>query len=134
MSGVTDISTLLKHMTPHLQEGEYVFCTVSNPGQIDLQDVIGTFREKEGTTLILSRKTADRLQLPYTYIAAWITLTIHSSLEAVGLTAAFSAALAKAGISCNVVAAYYHDHIFVATSDADKAMQTLKSLSTNASL
>lgn len=134
MSGITDISTLLQHMTPHLQEGEYVFCTVSNPAQIDLQEVIGTFREKEGTTLILARKTADRLQLPYTYIAAWITLTIHSSLEAVGLTAAFSAALAQAGISCNVVSAYYHDHIFVAASDADKAMQTLKSLSTNASL
>jgi hypothetical protein len=134
MSGITDIFTLLKHMTPQLHAGEYVFCTVSHPGQIDLQEVIGTFREKEGITLILARETADRLQLPYTYIAAWITLTIHSSLEAVGLTAAFSAALAKAGISCNVIAACYHDHIFVATRDADKAMQALKSLITNTTL
>ncbi|PSL23778.1 hypothetical protein CLV42_117136 [Chitinophaga ginsengisoli] len=134
MSGITDISTLLKHMTPQLHEGEYVFCTVDNPGQIDLQEVIGTFREEEGITLILARETADRLQLPYTYTAAWITLTIHSSLEAVGLTAAFSTALAKAGISCNVIAAWYHDHIFVAAGDADKAMQTLKSLSINTSI
>jgi len=134
MSGITDISTLLQHMTPYLHEGEYVFCTVSNPGRIDLQEAICIFREKEGTTLILARETADRLQLPYTYVAAWITLTIHSSLEAVGLTAAFSAALAKAGISCNVVAAYYHDHVFVAAEDAEKAMQALKLLSTNASL
>lgn len=134
MSGITDISTLLKHMTPQLHEGEYVFCTVSDPGQINLQDIIGTFREKEGTTLILSRETADRLQLPYTYIAAWITLTIHSSLEAVGLTAAFSTALAKAGISCNVVAAYYHDHIFVPAADAEKAIQVLKALTINTSL
>lgn len=121
-------------MTPLLQEGEYVFCTVADPGQIDLRDVIGTFREKEGITLILPRETADRLQLAYTYIAAWITLTVHSSLEAVGLTAAFSAALAKAGISCNVVAAYYHDHIFVPVADADKAIQALKALTINTSL
>jgi hypothetical protein len=133
MSGITDISTLLKHITPQLHEGSYVFCTVTHPEQINLQDIIATFREKEGTTLILSRETADRLQLPYTYIAAWITLTIHSSLEAVGLTAAFSTALANAGISCNVVAAYYHDHIFVAVADAEKAMQTLKSLTINTS-
>lgn len=134
MSGITDISTLLKHMTPQLHEGEYVFCTVNDPGQINLQDIIGTFREKEGTTLILAREIADRLQLPYTYIAAWITLTIHSSLEAVGLTAAFSTALAKAGISCNVVAAYYHDHIFVPAADAEKAIQALKALTINTSL
>lgn len=134
MSGITDISTLLQHMTPQLHAGEYVFCTVSDPGQMDLREIIGTFREKEGTTLILARETADRLQLPYTYIAAWITLTVHSSLEAVGLTAAFSAALAKAGISCNVVAAYYHDHIFVPAADAEKAMQALKALIVNTSL
>lgn len=134
MSGITDISTLLKHMTPLLHEGEYVFCTVTDPGQIDLKDIIGTFRETEGTTLILARETADRLQLPYTYIAAWITLTIHSSLEAVGLTAAFSTALAGAGISCNVIAAYYHDHIFVSATHAEKAMITLKSLTINTSL
>jgi uncharacterized protein len=134
MSGITDISTLLQHMTPQLHMGEYVFCTVTDPGQMDLQEIIGTFREKEGTTLILARETADRLQLPYTYIAAWITLTVHSSLEAVGLTAAFSAALAKAGISCNVVAAYYHDHIFVPAADAEKAMQALKALTINTSL
>lgn len=121
-------------MTPQLHEGEYVFCTVNDPGQINLQDVICTFREKEGITLILAKETADRLQLPYTYTAAWITLTIHSSLEAVGLTAAFSKALAAAGISCNVVAAYYHDHIFVPVADAQKAMQALKSLTTNTSL
>lgn len=133
MSGITDISTLLKHMTPQLHEGEYVFCTVNDPGQINLQDIIGTFREKEGTTLILAREIADRLQLPYTYIAAWITLTIHSSLEAVGLTAAFSTALAKAGISCNVVAAYYHDHIFVPAADAEKAIQALKALTISTS-
>ena len=72
------------------------------------------------------------MTLNYTFIASWITLTIHSSLDAVGLTAAFSGALAKNDISCNVIAGYYHDHIFVDKKDAKKAMQTLTALSKNA--
>ncbi|WP_367187102.1 ACT domain-containing protein [Mucilaginibacter sp.] len=79
--------------------------------------------------MIVNKELADKLNLGYFYIAAWIILTIHSSLEAVGLTAAFSNALAKEGISCNVVAAFYHDHIFVAKRDAKKAMSVLKALS-----
>lgn len=118
-------------MTPQLQEGEYVFCTVPDNQAIDIKEVLGSFREEEGITLILSRETADRLQLSYTYIAAWITLKIHSSLSAVGLTAAFSAALGREGISCNVVAAFYHDHIFVAKEDAGRAMEALKQLTIN---
>lgn len=128
MSGITDLSELLKNMTPQLQEGEYVFCTVPDNQAIDIKDILGSFREEEGVTLILSRKTADRLQLAYTYIAAWITLKVHSSLSAVGLTAAFSTALGREGISCNVVAAYYHDHIFVAKADAERAMEALAAL------
>lgn len=115
-------------MTPKLQEGTYVFCTVDHLTNIDQHDIIGSFREEEGFTVILSRSNADRLSLSYTYIASWITLTIHSSLEAVGLTAAFSTALAKAGISCNVVAAYFHDHIFVDHKDAEAAMNVLLNL------
>lgn len=134
MSGITDISILLKDMTPVLQSGEYVFCTVADDHPVALKDVVGTFREAEGLTLILSRETADRLKLSYSYIAEWITLTIHSSLSAVGLTAAFSAALAKEGISCNVVAAWYHDHIFVAKEDAEKAMAALNTLAINGSV
>jgi len=128
MSGETDIHTLLKNMTPVINEGEYVFCTIDNPGKLSQDDIIGTFREKEGFTIILNKKIADQLNLRYNYIAAWITLTIHSSLDAVGLTAAFSKALADASISCNVVAAYYHDHIFVDINDAGKALHVLRQL------
>ncbi|TWV95717.1 ACT domain-containing protein [Chitinophaga pinensis] len=131
MSGITDLARLLKDMTPQLQQGEYVFCTVPDNQAIDIKDILGSFREEEGITLILSRETADRLQLSYTYIAAWITLKVHSSLSAVGLTAAFSSALGREGISCNVVAAFYHDHIFVAKEDAAKAIETLKGLTVN---
>jgi hypothetical protein len=131
MNGETDITRLLKNMTPKLNEGEYVFCVVSSLNNIDLAEVLGLFREEEGTTIILKKATADSLSLSYGYVAAWITLTVHSSLEAVGLTAAFSSALAKHLISCNVIAAYYHDHIFVAEKDAEKAVSILKGLSSN---
>jgi hypothetical protein len=128
MSGETDITSLLKNMTPKLNEGEYVFCTVQSIAELNMEDVIGVFKEAEGWTVILNKTLADKLGYKYSYVAAWITLTIHSSLEAVGLTAAFSSALAKHFISCNVVAAYYHDHIFVAQKDAEKALNVLKEL------
>lgn len=131
MTGETDLAVLLQSMNPVLHEGEYVFCTIADPKQLNLSEIIGLFKEQEGTTVILNRKRADQLSLPYSFAAAWITLTIHSSLAAVGLTAAFSEALAKANISCNVVAAYYHDHIFVATKDARKAMTVLKQFAEN---
>lgn len=128
MSGETNLVQLLRTLQPELHPGTYVFCPVASVHGLDLTDCLGTFREAEGYTLILPQATADRLHLPYTYLAAWITLTVHSSLEAVGLTAAFAQALAQAQISCNVVAAYYHDHIFVAQADADKALQVLRRL------
>ncbi|MCB2377592.1 ACT domain-containing protein [Hymenobacter sp. BT635] len=128
MSGETNLTQLLRTLQPALQPGTYVFCTVATLDGIDVADAVGLFREAEGITLILPQSTADRLGLPYSYRAAWLTLTVHSSLEAVGLTAAFAQALAAAQISCNVVAAYYHDHIFVPAADADRALQVLREL------
>jgi uncharacterized protein len=129
MPGETNLSELLKTMRPKFNNGEYVFCTIPSTQTIDQQHVIGSFKEEEGLTVILEKSMADELNFAYSYISSWITLTVHSSLEAVGLTAAFSNALAKEGISCNVVAAYYHDHIFVDKKDADKAILVLKQLS-----
>ena len=97
--------------------------------EINLNDIILMFKEKEGITIILKKEIADHLKLEYSFVAAWITLTVHSSLEAVGLTAAFSKALADEGISCNVVAGYYHDHLFVDKGNANKAMVVLDNLS-----
>ena len=129
MSGETNISKLINEMSPVLNQGEYVFSTLHNLDRIDRKDTICEFKENEGTTIVIEKNKADQLKLPYEYVAAWITLKIHSSLEAVGLTAVFSAALAKNNISCNVIAGYYHDHIFVDTKDSEKAMLVLTNLS-----
>ncbi|GGF20082.1 ACT domain-containing protein [Hymenobacter cavernae] len=132
MPGETNLAQLLRTMKPELQPGRYVFCTVASLENLALPDIICFFREQEGFTVILPQATADRLQLAYSFVATWITLTVHSALEAVGLTAAFAQALGRADVSCNVVAAYYHDHIFVAAPDAEKAMRVLQELAESA--
>ncbi|RPD93452.1 ACT domain-containing protein [Aureibaculum marinum] len=129
MSGEKNLNTLLKSMKPKHNLGEFVFCKTENLEQFNLSQVIMTFKEDEGTTIILKKEIADQLHLDYSFVASWITLTVHSSLEAVGLTAAFSNALAKNGISCNVVAAYHHNHIFVAKKDTKTAMKILNEFS-----
>ncbi|MCQ9640964.1 ACT domain-containing protein [Chryseobacterium sp. WG14] len=130
MSGEKKLKVLLKNMEPVLNSGDYAFCRVENFKKIaDLDKVLFFFREAEAVTIVLEKTTADEWNLDYTYISSWITLNIHSSLEAVGLTAAFANALKQENISCNVVAAYFHDHIFVAKQDAQKAMEALYNLS-----
>ena len=125
MNGETDLVKLLQNMKPERNPGEYVFCLVDSYEQAAALQPVGIFREKEGITVILPKEQADAMSLPYSLVCVWITLTIHSSLEAVGLTASVSRALTEANISCNVVAAYHHDHIFVPIADADRAMNAL---------
>jgi hypothetical protein len=128
MKEKSGLSGLIRAMKPVLNEGEYVYCMVDASKEIDYRDVICSFKEKEGITLIIPRHVADVQKIPYTYIASWITLTVNSSLEAVGLTAAVSKALADANISCNAVAAFNHDHIFVARRDSERAMNVLRAV------
>lgn len=120
---------MLKTLKPRQNPGEFVFCTVHDLSQVDLSDIQMFFREGQDNTIILQKELADRLHFPYEVVLTWITLTVHSSLTAVGLTAAFSKALSERGISCNVVAGFYHDHIFVAKKDTEAAMTILNGLS-----
>ncbi|TSD75445.1 ACT domain-containing protein [Pseudomonas sp. KBS0710] len=132
MAGETALATLLRSMSPHLNKGDYVFCTLPDQRIPAGCEVIGSFREQEGLTLIVERQQAEQAGLAFEYVAAWITLNVHSALEAVGLTAAFASALGSAGISCNVIAGFYHDHLFVGRADAERAMDVLRQLATNA--
>lgn len=130
MTGISDLKTLLATMEPELQPGEFVFCSVPHDmATPDGMMPLGMFMEKEGRTLIVDADTATRLDCPKTAPLCCITLTVHSTFEAVGLTAAFSTELGRHGISANVVAAYYHDHIFVPSADAEQAVATLRELS-----
>lgn len=132
MSGETSLGVLLRSMSPELNDGEYVFCSVPDVSHLHGTQPLGSFREREGVTVILERQQARALGLDSAYVMAWITLTVHSSLEAVGLTAAFATALGNAGVSCNVIAGFYHDHLFVGKDDAHRALSVLRELAENA--
>ncbi|MFG2758551.1 ACT domain-containing protein [Streptomyces wuyuanensis] len=127
MTPERDLGRLLTGMRPELNPGRYVFTSVTGTPPSGLAPVV-TVAEDEGLTLVLRREEADAAGLGYDYVAGWITLRVHSALDAVGLTAAVATALADAGISCNVVAGHHHDHLFVPHERADEAVTLLQEL------
>ena len=114
-------------MRPVQRPGEYVFVTLES----DLDSVptgltvLASVVEDEGLSVVVPRSDADRAGLTYDFVAGWITLTVHSGLAAVGLTAGISAALTRAGISANVIAGFHHDHILVPSDRVDDALNAL---------
>lgn len=130
MSGITDLSKLLACLEPELLEGEFVFVSVRHDQLSEHMKLapIGVFVESEGVTLILPTGTAEHVDGPKSAAFRCITMKVHSSLEAVGMTAAMSAALTQEKISANVVAAFFHDHIFVPSADASRAVEALRTL------
>ncbi|MEH6374483.1 ACT domain-containing protein [Streptomyces sp. KLMMK] len=127
MAGERDLTKLLSGMRPELNAGRYVYTTVEGEAPAGVAPVV-TVREPEGLTLVVRQEEADAAGLPYEYVAGWITLRVHSALEAVGLTAAVAQALAQAGLSCNVVAGFHHDHLFVPYERAEEAVGVLEAL------
>jgi len=130
MSGEKNLTKLIASMTPILSETEYVFGTLDtfDYNQLALLNPISTFQEKEGLTIIVTKEKADELKVEYSGVFKCITLSVHSSLDAVGLTAAVATKLTQSNISANVVAAYYHDHVFVSSKDAEQALADLNAL------
>jgi len=128
MSGESNLETLIASMRPVLRDGTFVFVSVE-PEAARSMPAEAMVAEAEGATLVLHQADADARGLAYDYVARWITLEVHSSLAAVGLTAAFSTALGGAGISCNVLAGYHHDHLLVAADDAQRALKVLQDMS-----
>ncbi|GEB54523.1 ACT domain-containing protein [Streptomyces gardneri] len=128
MNAERDLIRLLAGMRPELAPGRYVFTTVAGPAAPAGVAPVVTVTESEGLTLVVRQEEADAASLPYDYVAGWITLRIHSALDAVGLTAAVAGALADAGMSCNVVAGFHHDHLFVEHARAEEALAVLERL------
>lgn len=128
MPSGSDLRTLLKSMDPVLNPGVYVFASLSAPASFDPGSAIAFVREPEGLSVVLEEAVARKAGLSSCFRCAWITLSVHSDLEAVGLTAAIATALGSAGIPCNVVAGTHHDHIFVPVEQADDAMKALRAL------
>lgn len=130
MATIVELDKLIESMSPEIQPGDYIFCTVDGLFS-DYQhlDPLAFFKEPEGLTLIISCEAAKTANIRFESTFKQITLNVHSSLNAVGLTAAVSSKLASKGISANVVAAFYHDHLFVHSEKAEQALLALEELS-----
>ncbi len=120
---------ILQGLRPILHKGAYIYAIVKSLDDIPRSYTVMEFRGEAGTTVILSQDRADELGLEYKYRAAWITLSMATALDAVGITAAFAELLANRQISCNVVAGYHHDHIFVPYARRTEALQILEEAS-----
>lgn len=115
-----------RDLSPAVSDEPYVYVTApSPPPQVPM---FAAILEDEGLTLILTKADADAAGLDYSYVAARITLQVNSTLDEVGLTAAVSRALADADISCNVIAATAHDHLFVPWPSRHQALDLLARL------
>jgi uncharacterized protein len=132
--GESNLATLLQNMKPEMHDGVFVFCSIPADEEIPAAlRPVHIFREREGTTLVVRREGAESAGLSYQFASRLITLTVHSSLEAVGFLAAIAGRLAEAGISVNAVSAYYHDHLFVPEHRADEALHLLRDMSKSGS-
>ena len=126
MSGVEDLEELLRSMEPELVDGQFVFVSVKSGRPVE--NALAMVLEAEGASYVLSKDEAVRQGLDYEFVAGWITLKVRSALNAVGLTAAVSTALAKNRISCNVIAGYHHDHLLVPFEQREESLEVLRSL------
>jgi hypothetical protein len=127
MSGETNLQVLLADMKPRLRPETFVFCTLPQAAYGDLAHLepMASFAEDEGLTLVISQERADGEGLEYEGTFRCVSLEVHSSLEAVGLTAAVATALGNHGISANMLAGFFHDHVFVPSDRAELAMTVL---------
>ena len=124
--GETDLAEMLATLDVERRPGVFTFVSVEVPTPTQLENAHAMVVEESSTTLVLSVAAARRDGFPVVVEMAWLSLTVHSSLEAVGLTAAFSALLGNAGISCNVLAGYHHDHVLVPVERVADAIAALR--------
>ena len=131
MTAETDLTTLIRNLEPRTLPDTYVFCSLDDTdyGALAHTNPLASFAEAEGRSLVLTREAAEEEGLSYEGTFRCISLQVHSSLAAVGLTAAVTGELAAHDISANVIAAYHHDHIFVPSHQVESALQLLENMS-----
>lgn len=127
VGGETDLDEMLASLSIARRPDPYTVVTVNEPVELG-GGVAAVLAEDEGSTVVVTCTEARRRGWPVGFVAAWLTVEVHSALEAVGLTATISAALAERGIPCNVLAGYFHDHLLVPADRADDAVDALASL------
>ncbi len=123
---------MIANLQPVLRPGLWVFVSVSGQNLPAHIEPLATFREEEGLSVVLDQQAARAAGLSVGEPHRQITLNVYSALDGVGLTAAVAGALADAGIACNMIAAFHHDHVFVPAGDADRAMRVLRALQSSA--
>ena len=131
MIAETDLAALIRNLRPKTLPATYVFCSLAdtNYGALSHTIPLACFAEPQGLSLVITKESADLEGLAYQGTFRCISLQVHSSFEAIGLTAAVTSELATHGISANVIAGYYHDHVFVPSRHADLALRLLESMS-----
>ena len=120
-----DLVILLRTLEPVLHPEPYGYGIWA--GGVLLIKPFATVSEDEGLTIVAP---LAELGAAETQSDPWarISLTVHSDLAAVGPTAAFATALGAEGISCNVIAGYHHDHLFVQWDRRGDALAALRRL------
>jgi hypothetical protein len=124
--GERDLSILLHDLDVERREGIYTF--VSGEWPVLAPEAHAVVIEPEGKSYVVTVDDARRAGALVEFEGAWLTLTVHSALDAVGLTAAVSGVLADAGIACNMLAGFHHDHLLVPVDRADEAIGLLRGL------
>lgn len=129
MTPITDLDVLLRQLSPRLDPERYAYAALPSSQPLGALTPIAIFEEAEGRSVIAPLMRLKDQGIEPVFICRRITLDVNSALQAVGLTAAVSQALAEAGVSANIVAALHHDHVFVPESQAGEALSVLKKLS-----
>ena len=128
MTGQTNLSEVLKSLQVSCDGVEYGFASVKDKHINFCDDILGTFKENEGLTIIASKAYFEAKNIKFEGPYAKLTIEVHTSLELVGLTAVLAKKLAENQISANVVAGYYHDYIFVQYGICQKAIEAINNL------
>lgn len=127
MAGHIDLNAILADLSVTRRPGVFAFVSLSEPVEMD-DRIHAVVREAGSVTVVTTIEVARERGWEWEFEAAWLTLEVHSALEAVGLTAAVAEALATEAIPCNVLAGYYHDHLLVPVERADDAIRAITRL------